>query len=185
MIKMRGMNSFEFYLVMATIGVIVLVGIQRYLQLAEQTRRFGFEVVARHFNTSVYNLHVRWMLAQDRTGPNNLVSVQGMWIQFSDTGWPMAAYNTQDGKLIDSQLLPVAVSLESCKSLWFALLQNPAGLSYPAGDAYGTRPYHLSLTPDRQCRFEFISSEPGAYYFDYSSSSGQVSVHLPATQKPD
>jgi hypothetical protein len=185
MIRMRGLSSFEFYFVIATIGIIVLVGIQRYLQLAEQTRQLGFEVVVRHFNTSVYNLHVRWMLAQDRARNTNLVLVQGMWIHFSDSGWPIAAYSAQSGKPVDPQNLSSAVSLQTCKSLWFALLQNPAALSYQTGDAYGTRPYHLSLTPDRQCRFEFISSEPGAYYFDYSSVSGQVRMQVPSAKRPD
>lgn len=182
-----GFSSFEFYFVVSIIGIIVLFGIQRYLKLAEETRRFAFEVLAQHFNTSVYNLHAYWTLEQSRSGQTDTVTVQGMTIYFSDTGWPIAAMQTPGGDngqdASPQKLRAPAVSLASCRSLWFALLQNPAALSYEGGDAYGSRPYHLSLTANRQCRFEFLDDKPGTYYFDYSPQTGQISLHIPPITK--
>jgi len=183
----RGFSSFEFYFVVSIIGVIVLFGIQRYVKLAEETRRFAFEVLAQHFNTSVYNLHAYWTLEQSRSGRTDVVPVQGMMIYFSDTGWPIAALPVAEGDNIQNpspqKLRAPAVSLASCRSLWFGLLQNPAALSYEGGDAYGSRPYHLSLTANRQCRFEFLGDKPGAYFFDYSPITGQINLHLPPITK--
>ncbi len=188
----RGFSSFEFYFAVSIIGIIMLFGIQRYLKLAEETRRFAFEVLAQHFNTSVYNLHAYWTLEQSRSGQAGMVVVQGMMIYFSDTGWPIAAVQTPEEKSTQDQspqnqspqkLHTPAVSLSSCRSLWFALLQNPAALSFEGGDAYGSRPYHLSLTANRQCRFEFLGDKPGSYYFDYSPVTGQINLHLPPITK--
>lgn len=185
--NVRGFSSFEFYFVVSIIGIVALFGIQRYLKLAEETRRFAFEVLAQHFNTSVYNLHAYWTLEQSRSGQTAVVPVQGMLIYFSESGWPIAALQSNadqsEAEAAPQKLRVPAVSLITCRSLWFGLLQNPASLSYDGGDAYGSRAYHLSLTPDRNCRFEFISDKPGTYYFDYSPSTGQVNLHLPPITK--
>lgn len=183
----RGFSSFEFYFTVSIIGIVVLFGIQRYLKLAEETRRFAFEVLAQHFNTSVYNLHAYWTLEQNRSGQAMVVPVQGMMIYFSDTGWPIAAIQPSEDQNRQEQspqkMRAPAVTLASCRSLWFGLLQNPAALSYEGGDAYGSRAYHLSLTADRHCRFEFLGDKPGAYYFDYSPLMGQMNLHLPPITK--
>ena len=50
--KTLGFTSFEFYFVLSVIGIIVLVAMQRYVYLAEETKRLSFEVVAKHFNAS-------------------------------------------------------------------------------------------------------------------------------------
>lgn len=184
----RGFSSFEFYFAVSVIGIVVLFGVQRYLQLGEQAKRSAFEILSQNFNTSIYNLHAYWILAQGRSESKNVVPVQGMLIYFSETGWPISAVQGSAASLGDSETaqlnrLAPTVSLTTCKSLWYGLLQNPALLSYEGGDSYGTHPYHLSLTQDRRCRFELVGGMPGSYYFDYSIITGQISLHLPAITK--
>ena len=169
--KMLGFTSFEFYFVLSVIGIIVLVGMQRYLYLAEETRRLSFEVVAKHFNASVYNYHARWIMAQQQTKTFQL-SIDGLAIQFSSQGWPLAV-------AAEKPLSPV-VSVASCLSLWNNLLQNPPSISSAGGDPYGSRIYHLSVSPEvNSCRFELITEHSEQFYFEYSPLSGGVVFHAP------
>src|SRR5437868_1938693 len=85
-----GFSSFEFYFVMVVIGLIMLIGLQRYFQLAEDVKRFSFEVLAQHFNTAVYNFHTQWLLAQADGGQKNTVELEGVNVHFSDKGWPLS-----------------------------------------------------------------------------------------------
>jgi hypothetical protein len=183
----RGFSSFEFYIVMAVIGLIALLGMQRYLRLAEETQRLSFEVLAQNFSTSVYNLHAYWTLEKSLTGRVDTALVQGMTVYFSEAGWPMSALPVKAPTPLDQssrQVEGAVVTLESCRSLWFALLQDAEALSLAGGEAYGARKYHLSLTPDRQCRFESIQKASENYYFDYSPVTGRVTTNLsPMTKK--
>jgi hypothetical protein len=172
--KMLGFTSFEFYFVISVIGIIVLVAMQRYSQLAEETKRLSFEVVAKHFNASVYNHHARWIMAQQQT-KIFLLNIEGLDIQFTAQGWPSAV-------VTEKPLLPV-VSIASCLSLWNNLLQNPPSISYDGGDPYGSRIYHLSVSREGACRFELITESPGEFYFEYAPLSGRVIFHsLPITK---
>ncbi|HOY21920.1 MAG TPA: hypothetical protein PK002_02145 [Cellvibrio sp.] len=166
--KMLGFTSFEFYFVMSVIGIIVLVAMQRYLQLAEETKRLSFEVVAKHFNASVYNYHARWIMAQQQTKTFRL-ELDGLDIQFSPQGWALAVINNNT-KISDT-------SLANCLSLWNNLLQNPPSISYDGGDPYGSRVYHLKVLPEGGCRFELTTDHPKEFYFDYMPFSGKVISH--------
>ena len=173
--KNKGFTSFEFYFVMSVIGIIVLVGLQRYFQLAEETQRFSFQIVAQHFNTSVYNFHTQWIVAQQTTTEQKVIDFGGKTeIESNRAGWPLRLAKPQQ---IDT---PEKISVEDCYELWMALLQNPPSISRSGGDAYGSRAYHLSLTSDNSCRYEFITSKPSEYFFDYIPDSGQVILHTPA-----
>jgi MSHA pilin protein MshB len=172
--KTLGFTSFEFYFVMSVIGIIVLVAMQRYLQLAEETKRLSFEVVAKHFNASVYNHHARWIMAQQQTKTFRL-EVDGLDIQFSPQGWALAVINNNT-KISD-------VSLASCLSLWNNLLQNPPSISYDGGDPYGSRAYHLSVPQEGACRYELITEYPGEFYFEYAPLSGRIIFHTPPITK--
>jgi hypothetical protein len=173
--KNLGFTSFEFYFVMSAIGLVVLVGLQRYLQLAEETQRFSFEVIAKHFNASVYNHHARWIMAQQQQTKVSELTVENIKIQFSPQGWPVS--------IAAQEPEPKIASLKGCLSLWNNLLQNPPSISYEGGDAYGTRAYHLSFSPEANCRFEFITDYPAEFYFDYEPLSGKVMFHSPPLTK--
>jgi hypothetical protein len=169
--KKAGFSSFEFYFVMVVIGLIMLIGLQRYLQMAEDVKRFSFEVLARHFNTSVYNFHTQWFLAKAKGEPKNPITLEGVDVQFSDTGWPLSVQ--KNGVILSS------TSITSCYQLWMTLLQNPQPISFDGGDAYGSRAYHLSLSPEGFCRYQLVTDIKDEYYFDYSSMTGQIIIHTP------
>ncbi|RYY01664.1 MAG: hypothetical protein EOO53_16870 [Gammaproteobacteria bacterium] len=185
--KNLGFTSFEFYFVMAAIGLVVLIGIQRYLQLAEETKRFSFEIAANNFNAAVYNYHARWLISrkdqarlseansvQANLSQANLskVNIDGKNILFSEKGWPLA---------VDLDL--ANVSLKTCLSLWNNFLQNSPSISYEGSDLYGTRAYHLSLPDIETCRFEFITDHPQELYFDYLPASGDMKLNTPPVEK--
>lgn len=172
--KMLGFTSFEFYFVMSIIGIIVLIATQRYLQLAEETKRLSVEVVAKHFSAAVYNHHTRWIMAQSQSSTRQL-NIDGLNVLFSSDGWPLA--------IAAHEPLPSAVSTTSCLSLWNHLLQNPPSISSEGHGVYGSQAYHLSLPQVGSCRFELVSQQPGEFYFEYEPLSGRVIFHtLPITK---
>ena len=168
--KTLGFTSFEFYFVLSVIGIIVLVAMQRYVYLAEETKRLSFEVVAKHFNASVYNHHARWIMAQQQTKTFQL-NIDGLDIQFTPLGWPLAV-------VTEKPLSPV-VSVANCLSLWNNLLQNPPSISSDIGDTYGSRIYHLSVSQEGACRYELITKSPDEFYFEYAPLSGRIIFHTP------
>jgi len=172
--KAQGFNSFEFYFVMSVIGILALIAMQRYMQLAEDTKRLSFDVVARHFHAAVFNHHNRWMMAQQQTKTFQLNS-NGLDIQFTAEGWPIDIG-------VGEQLAPVA-SIPSCLRLWNNLLQNSPSISYEGGDSYGSQAYHLSFSLENSCRYELVTEHPGEFYFEYAPVSGEVLFHMPPITK--
>jgi hypothetical protein len=172
--KMLGFTSFEFYFVLSVIGIIMMVAMQRYLHLAEETRRLSFEVVAKNFNAAVYNHHTRWIMAQQQTKVFQL-NIDNLDILFTPQGWPLAV-------VTEKQLSP-GTSVASCLSLWDNLLQNPPSISSDGGDAYGSRVYHLSVSQEGACRYELITESPSEFYFEYAPLSGRIIFHTPPITK--
>ena len=179
-----GFTKFEFYFVMIVIGLVVLVGVHRYVQLTEQVQRFSFEVLAKHFSTAVYNARLQWLIRHPEKLNKNIVDLGGVTIQMSGKGWPLSATNKAviNKTVVNSN--PVsAVSVHSCHQLWLNLLQNPKPISYAGGDAFGSRTYHLIVTPTGNCRYHLYSDKSNQYYFDYLPDTGQVIIHTPAENK--
>lgn len=172
--KSLGFTSFEFYFVVAAIGLVLIVGIQRYYRLAEETQRLSFEILAQNFSAAVYNHRVRWIMAQQAPEKNYQIVVDNTIIQFSPQGWPIAVV-TNPSKVSQA-------TLSGCLSLWNAFLQNPPAISFSGGDPYGSRAYHASVTREGKCHFELIAPSKG-FYFEYSPLSGQVNTYtLPITK---
>jgi len=172
--KMRGFTSFEFYFVMSVISIIILVAAQRYFQLAEETKRLSFEVIAKNFNAAVYNHHARWIVAQQQTKAFQL-NVDVLKIQFTPQGWPVA--------IAAGEPLSPEVSAASCLSLWNNLLESPPAISYEGSEAHGSRAFHLSVVNEGTCRYELATDPSGEFYFDYLPFSGQVLLRAPPTKK--
>lgn len=163
--KSLGFSSFEFYFVVSVIGLILIVGIQRYFRLAEETQRLSFEILANNFSAVVYNHRARWLMAQQSPEKIKQLEIDNTIVQFSAQGWPLAV----DGASSEQP------SISTCLSLWNGFLQNPPAISFVGGEPYGSRQYHLSLTPDGKCHFESV--RPKGFYFDYSPVSGQVKIY--------
>lgn len=174
--KNIGFTSFEFYFVMAAIGLVVLVGIQRYFRLAEDTQKFSFELLAQHFSTSVYNMHSEWILLQQASDHKKIAMINGNTFRFTDDGWPLG---------FSKSVVNDEVVLAGCRDLWLSLLQNPEPISFYGGDPYGSRRYNLLLTQDHNCRFEMLTQKPQEYYFDYSPKTGQLLIHIPVIKRPN
>ena len=173
--KNLGFTRFEFYFVIATVGLIISVGIQRYLQLAEETKRLNFEVIAKNFNAAVYNHHARWIMAQQQKTNISELNIDGFKFQFSALGWPLSI--TAQGATEKPD------SIKNCLSLWNNLLLSPPSISYNSGTSSRAFTYHLSLTPEGNCRFELITDQPQEYYFDYAPTNGKVTIYTPSITK--
>jgi len=171
--KLAGYTSFEFYVVVTVIGLIVLVGVQHYSRLAAQTQQLSFEVLARNFSASVFNLHARWLMSKQASFMSTSTTIDASTVQFTPEGWPLA---------VGMKNL-VTPSVSSCLSLWQSLLQNSPPISYAGGDAYKSHSYHLTITPEKHCHFEFITARPNEYFFEYSPLSGQVLINLSSIPK--
>jgi len=170
--KNLGFSSFEFYFVVSVIGLILIVGIQRYFKLAEDTRRLSFEILAKNFSAAVYNHHSHWIMAQQSPDKNYQIVVDDSVIQFSLQGWPLAVDVDQSGG--------ENVSLAGCVSLWNTFLQNPPAISSSDEKPSNSRPYHVKLTADKKCRYELMAT---GFYFEYSPFSGQVKAYTTSIAK--
>lgn len=170
--KNLGFSSFEFYFVVSVIGLVLIVGIQRYYKLAEQIQHLSLEILAQNFNAAVYSNRARWLIAQQSPERVQLSSekkyqldIENSVVQFSVQGWPIAVIK-------DHNVAKVTES--TCLSLWNTFLQNPPPISYAGDKPYGSHKYHLTVTEDGLCRFELVTPTPGEFYFDYSPVTGQV-----------
>lgn len=164
--KNLGFTSFEFYFVISVIGLVLLVAIQHYFRLAEETRRLSFEILAKNFSAVVYNYHSHWILEQQSQQKNDQIVVDSLTVQFSPQGWPIAINSNQfDYK---------KVSPPACLSLWNTFLQNPPPLSFSADDSHESYFYRVILTPEGKCRYELVARKSKGFYFEYSPMTGQV-----------
>lgn len=165
---------FELLLVITIFGVIVLVGVSRYLDLGRETRRMGFELLAHNFTTAVASVRVQWLL-QGRTHTELQFEETRFW--FSPTGWPLNATDDSIESVFGDQ------PASRCLHLWQALLLNPMQATLAGSEERGQRRYHIRLIDADTCRYELVTKETESYYFDYSSVTGQVLIQIPVHQK--
>lgn len=171
----RGFRLFELLLVITVVGVVVLVGISRYLDLGRETRRMGFELLAHNFTTAAANAHVHWLIQRSGGGARDHIEHETTRIYMSATGWPVSALALVNagGNLTASD----------CFSLWQALLQNPPQASLDGESPRGQRRYHVSVIEPRTCRYELVTRELNSHSFHYFPDSGQVLIHVPTHKK--
>lgn len=185
----RGFRMFEFLLVVCIFGVIVLVGVSRYLELGRETRRLGFELLAHHYTTAVAGVRARWLI-QGGSHPSvefNGVEFEGIHVRLSPEGWPIDAEHPTEKNSEESSEKTNGVegdqSSARCLRLWRALLQNPMPASLEGGEQRGERRYHITEVDRYVCRYELVTKESGPYYFDYSAKTGQVLIQVPPQEK--
>jgi hypothetical protein len=167
MIKNLGFTRFEFYFVISVISIITLIALQRYLVLVEETRRFSFEINARNFSAAVYNFHAQWILAHQHNNDLSSLHIDGVDIEFSQVGWPVA--------VISEKNIVREVSITACLSLWQHFLQNSPSVSFTE-NTYGTQDYHLRVHNKNTCRYEFLKSPLAPLFFDYTPASGDFVI---------
>lgn len=166
---------FEFLLVIAIIGVIVLLGISRYLELGRETQRLGFELLAHNFTASVAGARAQWLIQGTQSGATQYLDVDGVRLYMSEQGWPARVHDKVDAVGTD-------VTAKDCLTLWQTLLRNPAQASVDGEEVRGTQRYHISLQGAGICRYELVTGLPGNHYFDYFPSDGSVSINMPISE---
>lgn len=185
----RERRRYEFFFVTVIIGLIMLVGIDRYLELGRETRRIGFELLAHHFTTAVAGVRVQWLLKKSHIGThigthsgsysgahvreNHYVDLDGFRFYINENGWPVKV--VEDEEELEAQL-----TATDCLKLWQALLQNPPQASMEGREKNGSRRYHVRLVEQSRCRYELVLKGSAAMYFDYASANGQVIINGPA-----
>lgn len=189
----RERRRYEFFIVAVVIGLVMLVGIDRYLELGRETRRIGFELLAHHFATAVAGVRVQWLLnkthARNRGETNSHVELNGFRFYMSEGGWPAQVVhdeekkdsedNRQKDEQQEDEQQEVQLTAADCLKLWQALLQNPPQASVEGMQARGSQRYHIRLLEDGICRYERVFKGVNNIYFDYASSNGQVTINGP------
>jgi type II secretory pathway pseudopilin PulG len=175
----RGFRMFEFLLVTAIIGVIVLFGISRYLELGRETQRLGFELLAHNFTASVAGARAQWLIQSMQGGTRQYLDVDGIRLYMNEQGWPARV-----GDQIDS--VNQDLTAKDCLKLWQALLRNAVRASVEGEEARGEAGYHISLSGTANCRYELVTEFPDGHYFDYSPTDGKVTIYaLIGKETPD
>lgn len=169
------LGRFEYFVVAIVVAAVATVAINRYVQLAEQTRQLRFEILASHFARAAANLRVNWLLqSHSYPGPRNefALPLAGSTVYFSPQGWPASTR----GELGNSFRL----SAEDCRFLWQVLLQNPPAISSRDQDR-ASHEYHASAQ-GRVCRYYWLNLGQQDYYFDYWIDDGSVVLSPKPTQ---
>lgn len=174
MIRQQGWSRFEWLITVSAIGIVLLFAVVRYLDMAREGRRMGFELLAHHFTAGVALVRASWLI--NRASPDQLfVEIDGQIIYMSDQGWPMST----EPITTESQMEKASIY---CQQLWSSLLQNPQQVTL--GEAnWGQRQYHISSPKQGICRYELVTEPRGSHFFDYNVQTGQVSVTTPVAKQ--
>lgn len=164
----RGFSSFEFYFVMAVIGLVLLAGIHAYNTLAKEAQRLSFEALAHNFSAAVYGERIRWIISQPNPDSPLILEGEGRDLFFSQTGWPIA---------VDRKNLAAEVSVAGCASLWYAFLPKAPALDGTADQLGGTSAYSVVLTPHHTCRYEWQTPHQGRFHFEYVPHTGETKIN--------
>ena len=174
MIRQQGWSRFEWLIAVSVIGIVLLFAVVRYLDMAREGRRMGFELLAHHFTAGVALARASWLI--NRVNPEQFfVQIDGQFIYMSDQGWPMS---TEPVVAKDEPEKATAF----CQQLWESLLQNPQQATVAESD-WGQRQYHISSPKQGMCRYELVTEPRGSHFFDYNVQTGQVSVTTPAAKQ--
>lgn len=168
--KNLGFSSFEFYFVVSVIGLILIVGFQRYYALLDETRRLSFEVLAQNFSAAVYSQRAHWIVAQQTNGPKLQLEIDGLQVQFSEEGWPQSV----DVHGPVEQVPPIS----KCLSLWIHFLQNAPLMSVEMSSRQDAPYYFLSVTQNNSCRYHWVDKNQNGFYFEYSPSTGIIKTSV-------
>ncbi|ACE83863.1 hypothetical protein CJA_2391 [Cellvibrio japonicus Ueda107] len=118
------------------------------------------------------NARVHWLLEKATNPVSPSINQQDdpiTLLYFSPQGWPAAV---SPGP-VERQGLTAA----DCKALWDSLLQNPPPLSAQP-EQRGAYSYHVAVQ-GHLCRYFWLGTSTGEYYFDYSINTGQVRLVIP------
>lgn len=170
----RGWNRFEWLLLVSAVGLVMLVGISRYIDLAREGRKVGFEVLAHNFTAAVSLTRAQWILQNAAEGRHEYLHADKTVIYFNSSGWPFAAEVISDAKPSNGN------DAVNCLQLWEILLQNSEAATVEGQSARGERRYHITSLNDHGCRYELVTKNLNSHFFDYDSQTGRVRLSVPA-----
>ena len=169
MVYEREHNRFEWLVLVIVVGIIMLVAIVHYIDLARDGRRAAFGLLANNFASAVAMARVEWLLQHAAQSPNAQAEPHTQRVFMNEAGWPVATLAVNANNY----------SAQNCYQLWEELLQNPAPATVQGGaEQRGERQYHISFPQPDICRYELITDAKG-HYFDYNLLSGKVSLQVP------
>ena len=174
MIRQQGWSRFEWLVTFSAIGIVLLFAVVRYLDMAREGRRIGFETLEHNFTAGVALTRASWLI--NRGNPEQFfVQIDGQFIYMSDQGWPMSTEPVAPESRMEKASL-------YCQQLWSNLLQNPQQATV-AELEWGQRQYHISSPKQGVCRYELVTEPRGSHFFDYNIQTGQVSVTTPVAKQ--
>lgn len=173
--RQQGWSRFEWLITVSAIGIVLLFAVERYLDMAREGRRMGFELLANHFTAGVALTRANWLI--NRVNPEQFfVQIDGQFVYMSEQGWPMSTEPVAEKS--EPEKAPVF-----CRQLWDSLLQNPQQATVEGVSEWGQRRYHISSPHQGVCRYELVAEPRGSHFFDYDLRTGQVSVRTPAAKQ--
>lgn len=172
-------NPFEWLIVAAVIGVIVVVGMHYYNSLAERAVAMNMQMSGRNFATAAQMVRAYWHLLPEgerrvvldggdprrwlesglQASPEKPAENTHVWV--NNAGWPVDAGPAREGEL----------SADACKRVWHALLKVEK--SAKVGDIYWER-LVVTQPGDSRCRYSLQREGGEAYTFEYDSANGQT-----------
>lgn len=171
----RGWSRFEWLLTVSAIGIVMLFAVTRYIDLAREGRRMGFELLAHNFTAAVAMTRAHWLINR-RSVNEFFVDINGQLIYMTPEGWPLATMPIEDKD-------EAKVSAAICHQLWQALLQNPEPATLEGETSRGQRRYHITRIDDDICEYELVTKERGSHVFNYNIGTGQVLITTPPHKK--
>lgn len=189
MLKQRGWSRFEWLIVVSAIGLVLLIGIARYLDLARESRRVGFELLAHNFTAAIAMTRAQWLVKNSGEKRENVLDLGEKIIYFNAEGWPVAAKQVassialEDEKLEDEKLGEKKLENENlvrqCYELWQVMLQNPEPATLEGKSDWGQRRYHIASLGKGVCRYQLVTKKQNSHFFDYFLHNGQVLITVP------
>lgn len=174
MTNQRGWSRFEGLIVASAIGLIMLVGISRYIDLARDTRRVGFELLAHNFSAAVAMTRVQWLLKISSDGQTEYLVAGDKNLYLNAEGWPVATEPVSSESSTNGK-----IPVRQCYQLWQVMLQNPESATLEGRDTRGKRRFHISSIGKGACRYELVTKDPGSHFFDYFPATGQIILSVP------
>jgi len=181
----RNARTFEWLILIAVIGLVVLVALGFYTRMIGDVQRLSFDLLVQNFETGVSGTRAQWYIERSRGAPGHKVVLHGdltakargeaetgqdsVQVYLNSQGWPA---NTRDrAGARDGQQTP-----EECLQLWQGLLREPPAAGFDEADPPGTA-YRIEVTEEGACRYRHLIGATKGQYFDYDPPSGQISVH--------
>lgn len=181
----RSPRVFEWLLIAALIGIVLVFAVGLYGRMAGDVQRLSFELAAQNFKTAASGVRAQWYLQRARgeaerdvvvfselpTMPVGLEDASDIRVYLNPQGWPVNTRSRREAA--DGHLDP-----EECLDLWRAFLHQAPPVSLEEALAPNAVFGVAKVGEGREsaCRYRHLVDADGRRYFDYFPFDGRVSV---------